>query len=332
MRRLHALALMLLAVSIVRAGIATAQQTPAKDMPHVGLLFLGSPTGDIAGNGAAFRDGLRALGWIENRTVILELRWARGDPARLSAGAGELVAAKVNAITAFGTLATRAAREATSTIPIVMAAVGDPIGAGFVASLARPGGNITGVSLMQQDVAAKQLELLKEAVPQIRKIGVLQQRDNPSHARQATELERAAASLGSEVIPLVIGNTAQDVSRRFDEMIAGGADAYCVLADPRTDDVRGEIAELALRNRLPGVAPLHAYVEAGVLLSYGADLAALQRRAALFVDKILKGAHPADLPVEQAERFALTINLKTAKALNLAVPPALLARADEVIE
>src|SRR5437773_4905670 len=315
MRRLHALAFMLLAISFVGGSIATAQQDRAKDMPRVGLLFLGSPTGDVAGNGAAFRDGLQALGWIENRTVILELRWARGDPASLSAGAGELVAAKVNTIAAFGTLATRAARQATSTIPIVMAAVGDPIGAGFVASLARPGGNVTGVSLMQQDVAAKQLELPKVAVPQIRKIGVLQQRDNPSHARQTAELERAAASFGSEVMPLVISNTAQDVLRRFDEIMAGGADAYCVLADPRTDDVRGEIAELALRNRLPGVAPLRAYVEAGVLLSYGADLASLQRRAAFFVDKILKGAHPADLPVEQAERFALTINLKTAKAL-----------------
>jgi putative ABC transport system substrate-binding protein len=199
-----AVASVLLAIFLAEIGTAAAQQDPSRSIPRVGLLFLGSPQRDLSGHGAAFRDGLRALGWIENRTVQLELRWASGDPAQLSVAAGELVAAKVNAIVAFGTVATRAARQATSSIPIVMAAVGDPVGAGFVASLARPGGNITGVSLVQQDVAAKQLELLKEAVPHIHKIGVLQQPDNPSHPQQTAELQRAAVRLGSEVLPLAI--------------------------------------------------------------------------------------------------------------------------------
>jgi putative tryptophan/tyrosine transport system substrate-binding protein len=310
---------------------ASARQTPKKT-PRVGLLFLGSPERDLSNHGEAFRDGLRALGWIENRTVRLEPRWASGDSERLAANASELISAEVDVIAAFGTLPTRAARQATSTIPIVMTAVGDPIGAGFVASLARPGGNITGVSLMQQDLAAKQLQLLKEAVPQIRRVGILEQRDNPTHAHEAAELKQAAATLGIEVLPFVMGDTAQDLAQLFDEMLAAGADAYFVLADPLADDVRREIAELALRHRLAGAAQLRPYVEAGVLLCYGADLAALQRRAASFVDKILKGTQPTELPVEQAERFALTINLKTAKALDLAIPPSILARADEVIE
>jgi putative ABC transport system substrate-binding protein len=323
---------MLAAATFALCGIATAQRDPTRDIPRIGLLFLGSPERDISGHGRPFRDGLRELGWIEDRTVRLELRWASGDLARLAANAGELVSAKVNVIAAFGTLPTQAARQATSTIPIVMAAVGDPIGAGFVVSLARPGGNITGVSLVHQDVAAKQLQLLKEAAPQIHKISVLEQPDNPSHALQIAELGRAAESFGGEVLPLAIGSSAQDLARLFDDMTANGSDAYFVLADPRTDDVRSEIAELALRHRFPGAASLHSYVEAGVLLSYGADLWELQRRASVFVDKILKGAAPADLPVEQAERFALAINLRTAKALGLTVPHSLLQRADEVIE
>jgi putative ABC transport system substrate-binding protein len=209
--------------------------------------------------------------------------------------------------------------------------VGDAVGSGLVASLARPGGNVTGVSLMTQDLIAKQLEMLKEAVPRVIKVGVLLQRDTPRQAQLMAELERAAANLRVSIVPLVVDN-AQDLPRRFDEMTATGADAYFVLADPRTVDMRADIAALALRHRLPGMAQLRTDVEAGMLLCYAASLTAAQRRAAVFVDKILNGANPGDLPVEQPTKFELIINLKTAKALGLAVPQSLLARADEVIE
>ena len=270
---------------------------------------------------------MRSLGWTEGSNFSIEYRFANGDPARLSADAVDLAAAKVNVIVAFGPLPSQAARRATSMIPIVGATV-DP---GLVASLARPGGNVTGVTLMMQDITAKQLQLLTESVPRISKVGVLLQPDIPGRAQLMTELEQAAAELGVSVLPVAIG-AAQDLPRRFDEMIATGADAYFVLADPVTNEMRADIAALALFHGLPGAAQVRAYVEAGVLLSYSASLTAAQRRAAAFVDKILKGAKPADLPVEQPTTFELVINMKTAKALGLTIPPSILALTDEVIE
>jgi putative ABC transport system substrate-binding protein len=207
---------------------------------------------------------------------------------------------------------------------------GDPVVSGLVASLARPGGNVTGLSAMWPDVVAKQLELFKEAVPRVSKIGVLLPPDSTADARM-TELERTAPKLGVSVLPVVV-RTAQDLPRIFDEMTAAGADAYFPLNEPRTDAMRGDIAALALRRRLPGAAQQRSYVEAGLLLSYGANLDAIHRRLAFFVDKILKGAKPADLPVEQPTTFELVVNLKTAKAIDLTIPPSILARADEVIE
>jgi putative tryptophan/tyrosine transport system substrate-binding protein len=307
------------------AGDGAAQQVAG--VPLVGLLH---QTSEGARAADRFRQGMRSLGWIEGTTVRIESRFANGDPAQLSANAAAFAAAKVDVIVAFSGKPALAARQATSAIPIVMDA-GDPVGMGLVASLARPGGNITGQSLMRPDMAAKQLGLLKEAVPSISKIGVLMQRDYGVHTDQMAELERAAAALGISVLPIALG-TGQDLPRHFDEMIAAGADAYLVLNEPRTDAMRGDIIALATRHRLPGAAQERRYAEAGALFSYGVSLDAIHRRAAVFVDKILKGAKPADLPVEQPTTFELVINLKTAKALGLTVPQSLLARADEVIE
>jgi putative tryptophan/tyrosine transport system substrate-binding protein len=322
MRRTVTLITAFFAAAIAGSG-AVAQQVSG--LPRVGLLFLGT---ESASRGSApFREGMQSLGWTEGSDFSIEYRFADGDPARLSADAVDLAAAKVDAIVAFGPLASQAARHATSMIPIVGATV-DP---GLVASLARPGGNVTGLTLMMQDITAKQLQLLKESVPGISKVGVLLHPDTPGLTQLMAELERAAATIGVSVLPVVVG-TAQDLPRRFNEITAAGADAYFVLSDPLTIAMRDDIAGLALRHRLPGAAQLRTFVEAGVLLSYAASLSAAQRRAALFVDKILKGAKPADLPVEQPTTFELVVNLNTARALGLTIPPSILARADEVIE
>jgi putative ABC transport system substrate-binding protein len=247
---------------------------------------------------------MQSLGWIEGSNFSIEYRFADGDPAVLSANAADLAAAKVDVIVAFGPLATQAARHATSMIPIVGATV-DP---GLVTSLARPGGNVTGVTLMMLDITAKQLQLLKEAVPRVSKVGVLAPPGMPGQAQLITEVERAAATLGISILAVSV-DTAEDLPRRFDEITATRADAYFVLSDPLTIAMRDDIAGLALRHRLPGAAQLRTFVEAGVLLSYAASLSAAQRRAAVYVDKILKGTKPADLPVEQPTTFELVINL-----------------------
>jgi putative tryptophan/tyrosine transport system substrate-binding protein len=326
MRRLVLLLSVILAASLANGGVAAQQ---VSGMPRVGLLLPGSPEGRAPRPGDNFREGMRSLGWIEGSTLSIEDRFANGDLALLSANAAELAAEKVDVIVAFSSLAARAAHEATSVIPIVLDS-GDPVRMGLVASLARPGGNITGLSWMSLDVVVKQLQILKEAVPRISKVGVLLQPDT-MHAQEMTELERAAATLGVSVFPVPIG-TAQDLPRRLDEMTAAGADSYFVLADPRTDAIRDEIVAFTLRHGLPGAAQRRLYVEAGVLLSYGINLSAIQKRLAFYVDKILKGAKPADLPVEQPTTFELVVNLKTAKTLGLTIPPSILARADEVIE
>jgi putative ABC transport system substrate-binding protein len=324
MRPLVTLLMVVLATGVAARGVAAQQVT---GVPRVGLLHQTTPDfGKLSGD--EFREGMRSLGWIEGSTITIEDRFANGDPAQLAANAAEFAAAKVDVIVAISSA--RAAREATSTIPIVMT-TGDAVGSGLVASLARPGGNVTGFSVMWPDVVAKQLEMLKEAVPRVRKIGVLLQQDSPGHAQLMTERERAAAKLGVSVLPVVVG-TAQGLSHRFDEMTAVGVDGYFALNEPRTDEMRADIAALALRHRLPGAAQWRRYAEAGVLLSYGVDLSAIHKRLAVYVDKILKGAKPADLPVEQPTKFELVVNLTTAKALGLTIPQTILARADEVIE
>jgi ABC-type uncharacterized transport system substrate-binding protein len=325
-RRRAILLAVILAAGAMYRGVAAQK---VSEMPRVGVLLQNSPDRTTAGD--EFREGMRSLGWIEGSTISIEDRFAYGDPARLAANAADLSAAKVDVIVAISRAPAKAARQATSVIPIVMDA-GDPVGAGLVASLARPGGNVTGLSVMWPDLVAKQLEMLKEAVPRVSKIGILRSPDGPDHAQLIIELERAAPMLGVAVLPVAVG-TVQDLPRLFDEMTATGADAYFVLNDPALlDPMRGDIAALALRHRLPGAAQDHRWVEAGLLLCYGVNLSAIHRRLALYVDKILKGAKPADLPVEQPTTFELVVNLKTANALDLTIPPSILDRADEVIE
>jgi putative ABC transport system substrate-binding protein len=305
-------------------GVA-AQQVAG--VPRVGLLHLNSVEfGKLSGD--EFRDGMRSLGWIEGRTFSIEERFANGDLAQLAADAARLAADKVDVIVAIGDKAARAARQANSTIPIVFTS-GDPTGSGLVASLARPSGNATGLSVMWPDMVTKQLEILKETVPPIKKIGILRQAD--SHTVETGELERAAPKLGVSVLPVPVG-PAQELPRLFDEMTAAGVDAYLVLNEPRTDEMRGDIAKLALLHHLPGMAQGSRYVGAGVLLYYGVNLPALHRRLAFYVNKILKGAKPSDLPIEQPTTLEFVVNLKTAKALGLTIPQSILARADEVIE
>jgi putative ABC transport system substrate-binding protein len=315
----------LLAAGMTDRGVMAQQ---VSGVPHVGVLAPLSPEQNRQPVDD-FRAGMRALGWTEGGNVAIEVRFANADPALASANAAAFVAEKVDVIVAFGPSAPPAHR-ATATIPIVMD-TDDPIGLGLVASLARPGGNVTGISNMYQEVAAKQLETLKAIAPQVGKIGVLAQTGTPRDTQAMKELEPAAASLGVSLLPVGL-DTAEDLPRRFDEMTAAGADGYLVIAQARTDEMRDAIAALALRHRLPGVAPMRRYADAGVLLSYGASLSAIHRREAYFVDRILKGANPADLPVEQPASFELVINLKTSKALGLTVPQSLLARADEIIE
>jgi putative ABC transport system substrate-binding protein len=317
-------------LAIILAAAPATREAAAQEIsgvPRVGLLIAGSP-GRVSAHDE-FREGMRSLGWVEGNTISIADRFSNGDPARLSANAAEFAAAKVDVIVAIAALATRAAHEATSTIPIVTSA-GDP-NYGFIASLARPGGNVTGLSVMWPDLVAKQLQVLKETVPQARKIAVLLRPDHAPNAELMTELQRAAPTLGVSVVPVAVDHV-RDLPRRFDEMTAAKADAYFVLNEPRTDAMRGDIAALALRHRLPGAAQDRRWVEAGVLLCYGVNLSALHRRLAVYVDKILKGAKPADLPVEQPTTFELVVNQKTAKTLDLTIPHQILARADEVIE
>jgi putative ABC transport system substrate-binding protein len=325
---------MLLAV-ILAAGMTgrgVMAQRPS-GVPHVGVLAFLSPE-QIKQPVDDFRVGMRELGWTEGGNVAIEVRYANGDPALASANAAAFVAEKVDVIVAFSGNTAVPAHRATATIPIVMDS-DIPVELGLVASLARPGGNVTGISNMFTEVKGKQLEMLKEIAPRVGKIGFLAQtgtfRDHAQAQLVMKDLEPAAASLGVSVLPVGV-DSVEDLPRRFDEMMAAGADGYLVIADPPIDAMRDAIAALALRHRLPGVGPMRRNADAGLLLSYGASLSAIRRRQAYFVDRILKGAKPADLPVERPPKFELVVNLKTAKALGLTIPQSILIRADEVIE
>src|SRR5215467_1932511 len=331
-RRSHRMRRVLMVLAVLLAAGMTGRGVMAQrpsGVPHVGVLAPLSPE-QMKQSVDDFREGMRALGWAEGGNVAIEVRFANGDPALLSANAAAFVAEKVDVIVAFSGASAQAARRATTTIPIVMDTGGDPIRSGLVASLSQPGGNVTGLTLMQGEVAAKSLQMLKEVAPRVSKIGVLAGIDTPD-VQLMTQLGPAAGSLGVSLLPVGV-DAAEDLPRRFDEMTAAGADGYFVSAQVRTDPMRDAIAELALRLHLPGVAQQRRYADAGVLLSYGASLSAGHQRQAYFVDRILKGAKPADLPVEQPTTFELVINLKTAKALGLTIPPLILVRADEIIE
>ena len=318
----------ILAVSVILAPlVGEAQQAgPSK----VGLLFLGTAGIDSTErSGIAVREGLRELGWVDNQNIHFQHRYAGGFRDRLDQLVSELVKGKVDVIVAFGTEATRAARRATSKIPIVMAGVGDPVRAGFIASLSRPGGNTTGVSLLNQELWPKRLELIKEVVPAAMRVAVVSTPD-PQHAESLKLLVGAAPRFGLELRNVLVSGQG-DLDRVFADIGKGRVDALLVQPSPDINEMGGRIAQLAERQRLPSMFAWSQFVEAGGLMSYGADLYGLQRHAASYVDKILKGAKPADLPVEQPTKLELVINLKTAKAIGLTIPQSLLLRADQVI-
>jgi putative ABC transport system substrate-binding protein len=279
----------------------------------------------------AFSEAFRQLGWIEGKNVVLVYRTADNHVDRLPKLAVELVRLKVDVIVTAGTLASLAAKHATTTIPIVMAAAGDPLGSGLVANLAQPIGNVTGLSLMSPDLGGKRLELLKELLPQISRVAVLWNSANPYPAHVFKETESAAQTLGIEVQSLEVRGP-DDFNNVFEAVKQNHPDALIAVEDPLTNSYLSQIANFATANKLPAIFGFREFVDAGGLMAYGANLADLFRRAAAYVDKILRGAKPAELPIQQPTKFELVINLKTAKALGLIVPPTLLARADEVIE
>jgi putative ABC transport system substrate-binding protein len=279
----------------------------------------------------AFRQGLSELGYVEGRNVAMELRWAEGKYDRLPGLARELVGLRMDVIVAVAVPAIRAAKEATRTIPIVMAAVVDPVATGLVASFSRPGGNITGQSTMAPEVVGKQLEMLKEIVPKASLVAALWNPSNPGNPPQLRGAEVAARTLGLRLQPLEARNPS-DFDNAFAMMTKQRSDALIVLVDVMFNEHRTRIAHLATVSRLPAVYGLPEHAAAGGLITYSASTRELFRRSATYVDRILKGAKPADLPIEQPTKFELAINLKTAKALGLTIPPSLLQRADQVIE
>jgi len=308
--------------------LAARAQQPAK-LPTIG--FLGGTTpATWSLFVAAFVQRLRELGWIEGRTIAIEYRWADGRSERFAEIAAEFVRLKVNLIFTYSTPSVVAAKQATSSIPIVFPTAGDPVGNKLVVSLARPGGNVTGLSTQFTDLAGKRLELLREMVPSLRRLAIMANAGYPAAVLEMAEVQATTRTLGLDVVTLEL-RRAEDIAPAF-EALKGRAEALYVCAESLVTTNRVRINTLALAARLPTMHSIREYVEAGGLMSYGPNFPDLWRRAGDLVDKILRGAKPADIPVEQPTKFDLIINLTTAKALGLDVPPTLLARADEVIE
>jgi|RhiMetdeSRZDD1v2_1073273.scaffolds.fasta_scaffold158151_2 ABC-type uncharacterized transport system substrate-binding protein len=322
-----------LAVSVIAfvlglAGTVAQAQQPKK-VPRIGFLNPISPS-TISARVEAFRQGLRELGYVEGKNIVIEWRSAEGKSDRLPALAAELVRLKVDVIVTHGTTATRPAKQATLTIPIVMGHDDDPVGSGFVASLARPGGNITGLATLAPEISGKQVELLKEIVPRLSRLAVIGTATRPGNPQALREINLAADAVGVQLQFLEI-QAPKDIEIAFRAASKEHADAVLVLSDAVLLPQRRQIADLAVKGRLPAVYNRPEYVEDGGLVFYGVSYTDLYRRAATFVDKILKGAKPADLPVEQPTKFEFIINLKAAKQIGLTIPPNVLARADKVI-
>ena len=324
-----------LAFSVLLAPLAADAQQAAGKVYRIGFLsVLGAPTPSTpAGVLEAFRQGLRELGWVEGQNIVIDYRFAEGRFDRLPALAAELVRLKVDIIVAVATQGVAAAKNATETIPIVMiSGSADPVGLGFIASLARPGGNVTGLSYsVGPEILGKGLELLKEIVPKVRRVAILSNPASPVQPLFIREVKVAARSLGVQ-LQLLEARGPNEFDGAFAAMAKERVGALLVVADSIFILHRTRLADLAARSRLPAIYGYREHVEAGGLMSYGPSVRDLFRRAATFVDKILKGAKPADLPVEQPTKFELVINLKTAKALGLTIPPSVLIRADEVIQ
>ena len=313
--------------AMLAAAVVQAQQ-PLK-VPRIGFLIASSRSVNAA-RYEMFLQGLRELGYEEGKNIVIEWRSAEGRLDHLAALAAELIRLKVDVIVTAGPADTRAAKQATSTIPIVMTFDNDPVGNGFIASLARPGGNITGLSTLAPELSSKQLELLKEIVPKLSRVAILGISTNPGNVLALREVENAAKTFGLKLqyIDLLDPKT---IDTAFRTASKGGAEAIVVLGIPLLNPQRKQLVDLAVNNRLPAIYYTGDLVEVGGLMTYGVNRNDLARRAATYVDKILKGAKPADLPVEQPTKFELVINLKTAKQIGLTIPPNVLARTDRVI-
>jgi putative ABC transport system substrate-binding protein len=314
---------------VAAPSIASAQQ-PAK-VWRIGHLSTAAPDPASDARWKAFRDRLRELGYVEGQNVIFESRWGEGQRGRLRGLAVELIDAKVDILVTAGSEAALAAKEATSSIPIVTATGGDPVAMGLAASLGRPGGNVTGVISLIGELSGKRLELVKQLIPRASRVAFLRDPDNRSSALSLRDAESVAKSLGVVVQAFGV-RSAKDLDAAFVAMKRARADAVILGENTVFIADRRRIADLAVTHRLPMMVPAKEYAEAGALLSYGTDYLDLFRRAATYVDKILKGAKPGDLPVEQPTKFELVINLKTAKAFGLTIPQSVLGRADEVIQ
>jgi putative ABC transport system substrate-binding protein len=328
MKKSALLSALVIAVVMVVGDLAAAQQ-PEK-VPRLGYLSPGSAS-TLSARTEAFRQGLRELGYVDGKNIAIEWRFADEKVDRLAAFAAELVRLRVDIIVSSGPIPTRAAKEATVTIPIVMTQDSDPVANGFVASLARPGGNITGLSTLRPELSGKQLELLKEIVPKLSRVAVFGTSTFPGNAQALRELELVAKAFGVKVQYLDVLSP-KDIEAAFRAARKGRAEAVLMrVAGAVASGRRTEIAELSVKSRLPAIFPNSMYVNAGGLMSYGVNFADLDRRAATYVDKILKGAKPGDIPVEQPMKFEFVVNLKAAKQIGLTIPPNVLVRADRVI-
>ena len=319
----------LVLATILLATVHSAQAQQPKKLPRIGYLSGGSLP---SARSESLRQGLREFGYVEGKNVVIEWRFAEGKRDRVPELAAELVRRKVDVIVTSSATDTRAAKAATATIPIVMTNDGDPVGAGFIASLARPGGNVTGLSTLSPELSGKRLELLKDAVSKLSRVAVFGTSTSASNAQELREVELAAGALGVKLQYLDV-LAPKDIEAAFQAAVKGRADGALMMVSGGIAGAanRVQIVERAVKSRLAAIYDRRSAVEAGGLMSYGANLPDLDRRAAIYVDKILKGAKPADLPVEQPTKFELVINLKAAKQIGLTIPPNVLVRADKVI-
>jgi putative tryptophan/tyrosine transport system substrate-binding protein len=324
----HIIGLLVIFVALAACGaVAQAQQQPK--IPRIGFLTNNSSTG-LAAADEAFRQGLRALGYVEGKSLVIEYRYGEGKVGRLAEMAAELVRLKVGVIVTGGPTSTRTAKQATSTIPIVMASDPDPVANGFVASLARPGGNITGLVTLSPELSGKRLELLKEILPKLSRVAVLGTSTTPGTAQELKEAELAAGAFGVKLQYFNVLDP-KDIEAGFRAASKERADAVLVLNSAILLSQRTQVVDLAAKSRIPAIYWAPEFVEAGGLMTYSVSFIDLHRRAATYVDKILKGAKPADLPVEQPKKFEFIINLKAAKQIGLTISPNVLVRADKVI-
>ena len=318
----------LLITALLTAAPPAEAQQPVS-IPRIGFVSNTTPSA-VAARMEAFRLGLRELGYVEGKNIVIEYRHSEGKPDRLAALVAELVRLKVDTIVTSGPSVTRAAKKTTSTIPIVFAQEGDPVGSGLVASLARPGGNVTGLSTFSPELHGKRLEILKEVLPNLARVAVLGTSTVEGHALFLKEQEPAARALRVQLQYLDLLNS-KDIEIAFRNANKGRADALLLLSGPVLNAHLRQVVDLAAKSRLPAMYNFPEFVEAGGLMTYGVNNADMARRSATYVDKILKGAKPADIPVEQPKKFEFIINLKAAKQIGLTIPPNVLARADRVI-